>query len=91
LQLIYVSDTSYYPRMDSYERCVYSDSEAEEECFDLYKDDPSFSTKEELEEFMQSCDLTKHHDSEEEDIDFESFSSIKKEMFMWGMQRHLVR
>ena len=56
----------------------FSDSEEEEEQLDLYMNDTTFDTREELEEFILTIGLTKAVDSDEEDIDYEGAKYIKK-------------
>ena len=46
-----------------------SDSEVESDIFDPYECDPVFENREELDQFMKSCNV-KPQDSDEEDIDY---------------------
>ena len=57
-----------------------SESEEEEQMdqFDPYQLDPTFRSNEELELFLDGCDLAKAKDSDEEEIDYEKFKSVKK-------------
>jgi hypothetical protein len=57
-----------------------SDSEEEEliDNFDPYENDPTFDTSQELRDFLRSCDNAKARDSDEEDIDYKSYESVKK-------------
>ena len=50
------------------EECLLSDCEFDsDESFDLYIDEPTFETKEQLEEFMKSCNLQRKNPEEPED------------------------
>ena len=63
--------------METQEQWQCSDSEEEEEG-DPSTWDPCFETQDELDQFYQSCDLTRYQDSDEDIVDYESFKSIKK-------------
>ena len=44
---------------------------------DLYGEDPVFESKEELEKFMESCDLGVRNESEEEEVCYELTEGIE--------------
>ena len=63
------------------EECLLSDCEFDsDESFDLYIDEPTFETKEQLEEFMESCNLQRKNPEEPEDeVCYELQKDTKKE------------
>ena len=60
------------------EEFQFSDSESDKSC-DLYGDDPVFETKEDLEEFLQSCDIQRGKQDVDEHICFDQVQGIAKE------------